>query len=200
MCVYSDSLNKLIEAINQIGNINWLDVVTLIISTGSLIFAVLVPVRIANKENKTALFEKRFNTYIEITKLIKFSDLLKEIKDKNLSGDLKAQDVIERFSSVFNCVLSNGSSVLNYENRILPTIEENKNSAKTIVFLYNKTLNHKQKDIGDVLENIYLELKNLLKVACKNQEYNSLAADSFIKYLDDFIKNYKNALEKPLKL
>lgn len=200
MCIYLDVLNNIAESINQLRKINWLDVVTLIISTGSLIFAVLVPVRIANKQNKTALFEKRFNTYVEITKLIKFSDLLKEIKDKNLSDDLKAQDVIERFSSVFNCVLSNGSSVLNYENRILPAIEENENSAKTIVFLYSKALKHKQKDIGDVIENIYLELQNLLKVACKNEEYNSLAADSFIKYLDDFMKNYKSTLEKPLKL
>lgn len=200
MCVYYDSLNKLIEAINQIGSINWLDIVTLIISTGSLIFAVLVPVRIANKENKTALFEKRFNTYVEITKLIKFSDLLKKIKDADLSDDLKAQDVIEKFSSVFNCVLSNGSSVLNYENKILPAIEANKNSAKTIVFLYSKTLNHKPKDIGDEIENIYLELKNLLKVASKNEEYDSFAADSFIKYLNDFMNNYKSALEKPLKL
>lgn len=200
MCVYSDSLNKLIEAINQIGNINWLDVVMLIISTGSLIFAVLVPVRIANKESKTALFEKRFNTYVEITKLIKFSDLLKEIKDESLSDDLKAQDVIENFSSVFNCVLSNGSSVLNYENRILPAIEENKTSAKTIVFLYSKAVNNKHRDIEVKIENIYIELKKLLKTASKNEEYDSSAADLFIKYLDDFVKNYKNAIEKPLKL
>ena len=200
MCIYSDVLNNIAESINQLGRINWLDVLTLIISTGSLIFAVLVPVRIANKENKTALFEKRFNTYVEITKLIKFSDLLKKIKDKNLSNDLKAQDVIENFSSVFSCVLSNGSSVLNYENRILPAIEENKNSAKTIVFLYSKALNHKQKDIEDEIENIYIELKKLLKTANKNEEYDSIAADLFIKYLDDFMKNYKYALEKPLKL
>lgn len=122
MCIYLDVLNNIAESINQLGKINWLDVVTLIISTGSLIFAVLVPVRIANKENKTALFEKRFNTYIEITKLIKFSDLLKKTKGKNLSEDLKVQDILENFSSVFNCVLSNGSSVLNYENKILPAI------------------------------------------------------------------------------
>lgn len=200
MCIYLDVLNNIAESINQLGRINWLDVISLIISTGSLIFAVLVPVRIANKENKTALFEKRFNTYVEITKLIKFSDLLKEIKDADLSDNLKAQDVIEKFSSVFNCVLPNGSSVLNYENKILPAIEANKNSAKTIVFLYSKTLNHKPKDIGDEIENIYLELKNLLKVASKNEEYDSFAADSFIKYLNDFMNNYKSALEKPLKL
>ena len=200
MCIYLDVLNNIAESINQLGRINWLDVISLIISTGSLIFAVLVPVRIANKENKTALFEKRFNTYVEITKLIKFSDLLKEIKDADLSDNLKAQDVIEKFSSVFNCVLSNGSSVLNYENKILPAIEANKNSAKTIVFLYSKTLNHKPKDIGDEIENIYLELKNLLKVASKNEEYDSFAADSFIKYLNDFMNNYKSALEKPLML
>lgn len=200
MCVYSDSLNKLIEAINQIGNINWLDVVMLIISTGSLIFAVLVPVRIANKESKTALFEKRFNTYVEITKLIKFSDLLKEIKDESLSDDLKAQDVIENFSSVFNCVLSNGSSVLNYENRILPAIEENKTSAKTIVFLYSKAVNNTHRDIEVKIDNIFIELKKLLKTASKYDEYDSCAADLFIKFLDDFVKNYKNAIEKPLKL
>lgn len=200
MCVYSDSLNKLVEAINQIGSINWLDIVTLIISTGSLIFAVLVPIRIANKENKTALFEKRFNTYVEITKLIKFSDLLKRIKNKNLSDDLKAQEVIENFSSVFNCILSNGSSVLNYENKILPAIEENKTFAKTIVFLYSKALNNKHGDIEEKIENIYLELKKLLKVACKNEEYDSSAADSFVKHLDDFMNNYKSALEQPLKL
>lgn len=200
MCVYSDSLNKLVEAINQIGSINWLDIVTLIISTGSLIFAVLVPIRIANKENKTALFEKRFNTYVEITKLIKFSDLLKRIKNKNLSDDLKAQEVIENFSSVFNCILSNGSASLNYEKRILPTIEENKTHTKTIVFLYSKVLKNNDRDIEDKIESIYLELKKLLNTASENEEYDSKAADSFIEYLDDFMKNYKMVLEKPLKL
>lgn len=200
MCVYSDSLNKLVEAINQIGSINWLDIVTLIISTGSLIFAVLVPIRIANKENKTVLFEKRFNTYVEITKLINFSDLLKRIKNKNLSDDLKAQEVIEIFSSVFNCILSNCSTSLNYEKRILPTIDENKTHTKTIVFLYSKVLKNNDRDIEDKIESIYLELKKLLKTASENEEYDSKAADSFIEYLDDFMKNYKMVLEKPLKL
>ena len=200
MCVYSDSLNKLIEAINQIGNINWLDVVTLIISTGSLIFAVLVPVRIAIKENKTALFEKRFNTYVEITKLIKFSELLVKIKDQQLSEDLKTQYILGNFSSAFNCILSYGSDILNYEKIILPTIEENKTYTKTIVFLYSKSFNKKHKDIEEKIENIYIELKKLLETASKNKEYDSSAAALFIKNLNDFMKDYKNALEKPLKL
>ena len=73
-----DELINVLEHIRQLLENDFWEIVSIIISGTALIFAILVPVRIANKQNKIALFEKRFEAYANLLKLKSFSDMLKK--------------------------------------------------------------------------------------------------------------------------
>lgn len=73
----SESLNSIADAINKLGNVSFFEIMSLIISTASLFFAILIRIRIANGQDRITLFEKRLRVYLEIMKIVQFSDWLK---------------------------------------------------------------------------------------------------------------------------
>lgn len=82
-------MKEIVEAINQLGETGWMNyvklgatVVSLIISTMALIFAIIVPIKIAKRQDQIALFEKRYNLYVRFTKVTAFIKVLETNKIK----------------------------------------------------------------------------------------------------------------------
>lgn len=85
-------MNEIVEAINKLGETSWMDyvqlgatVVGIIISALAVIYAVKVPKKIAEEQNRIALFEKRYSLYVDFTKVLAVVKIFEtnEIKTKN---------------------------------------------------------------------------------------------------------------------
>ena len=81
-----DEITKLINAINNLGYPNWLDyvqviatIISVIISALAVIMAVRIPKKIAEKQDKIALFNKRFDSFSSLQKCLAFAELIKTI-------------------------------------------------------------------------------------------------------------------------
>lgn len=78
-------MEDLIKAIQELGNLNWMDyvqliatVISIIISACAVYYAVNIPKRIAEEQNKIALFEKRYELYIIFTKSTAFVKVIEQ--------------------------------------------------------------------------------------------------------------------------
>lgn len=85
-------MKEIVEAINKLGETNCIDyvqlvatVVSVIISAIAVIYAVKVPKKIAEEQNRIALFEKRYSLYVDFTKVLAVVKIFEtnEIKTKN---------------------------------------------------------------------------------------------------------------------
>lgn len=63
-------MEELVNSIRELGNLSWLDyvqlgltVVTIIISALALFYAIRIPKKIAEEQNRIALFEKRYEAF-----------------------------------------------------------------------------------------------------------------------------------------
>ena len=63
-------MEELIKAIQELGNLSWIDyvqlgltIVTILISALALFYAIRVPKKIAEEQNKIALFDKRYEVF-----------------------------------------------------------------------------------------------------------------------------------------
>ena len=77
-------MEELIRVIQELGELSWMDyvqliltIITIIISAVALIFAIRIPRKIAEEQNRIALFEKRYNIFQFYEKCISFSNALK---------------------------------------------------------------------------------------------------------------------------
>lgn len=203
----TESLNSIAEAINELGNVSFLEIISLIISTASLIFAVLIPIRIANKQDRIALFEKRFMVYLELMKIVQFSDWLKN-QDKDNTTIIEAFVVAERkeciinqFIYIFNVGTYEASNYI-FEKKIHPAIEKSMIIINTIPFLYGKRLKNNQALITEDIDNIYRKLIEFMKnvSSASINTIDDTSKRNFTCSVENFIKKYKVILIKPLKL
>ena len=56
-------------------------IITTIISVSSLFAAIFIPLRIMKKQNKIAVFDKRFAVYQEIKKIVAFAEPVQKLKE-----------------------------------------------------------------------------------------------------------------------
>lgn len=81
-----EEITKLTNAITCLGQPNWLDylqavasILSIMISAIAVVMAVRIPKKIAKKQDKIALFNKRFDSFNSLQKCLAFSDLIKTI-------------------------------------------------------------------------------------------------------------------------
>ena len=76
-------MEELIKAIKELGNLSWIDyvqlgltIVTIIISALALFYAIRVPKKIAEEQNKIALFDKRYEVFQLFERCVSFNKAL----------------------------------------------------------------------------------------------------------------------------
>ncbi len=82
-------MNEIVEAINKLGEISWMDyvqlgatVLSIIISALAVFYAIKVPKKIAEEQNKITLFEKRYEIFHFYELCFDFCDRLFRHRDK----------------------------------------------------------------------------------------------------------------------
>lgn len=76
-------MEELIKAIQELGNLSWIDyvqlgltIVTILISALALFYAIRVPKKIAEEQNKIALFDKRYEAFQLFERCVSFNNAL----------------------------------------------------------------------------------------------------------------------------
>ena len=78
-------MEELIKAIQELGNLSWIDyvqlgltIVTILISALALFYAIRVPKKIAEEQNKIALFDKRYEVFQLFERCVSFNKALRK--------------------------------------------------------------------------------------------------------------------------
>ena len=76
-------MEELIKVIQELGNLSWIDyvqlgltIITIIISALALFYAIKVPKRIAEDQNRIALFDKRYEVFQLFERCVSFNKAL----------------------------------------------------------------------------------------------------------------------------
>lgn len=208
-----DELINVLEHIRQLLENDFWEIVSIIISGTALIFAILVPVRIANKQNKIALFEKRFEAYANLLKLKSFSDMLKKeecsfdskiiaaANPQNIDGERgrRCSEVLLNFQSFFY----NGDKRpdgVNIARVMLYTVRNLELSLQTLPMLYSKNLKNNGKEANKEITKIFEDLAALINSLVTCETNCELYRTNFIVKMDSFADKYSNIFEKGIRL
>ena len=78
-------MEELIKAIEELGNLSWIDyvqfgltIITILISAFALFYAVRVPKKIAEEQNKIELFDKRYEVFQLFERCVSFNKALQK--------------------------------------------------------------------------------------------------------------------------
>lgn len=76
-------MEELIKVIQELGNLSWIDyvqlgltIITIIISALALFYAIKIPKRIAEDQNRIALFDKRYEVFQLFERCVSFNKVL----------------------------------------------------------------------------------------------------------------------------
>ena len=208
-----DELINVLEHIRQLLENDFWEIVSIIISGTALIFAILVPVRIANKQNKIALFEKRFEAYANLLKLKSFSDMLKKeecsfdskiiaaANPQNIDGERgrRCSEVLLNFQSFFY----NGDKRpdgVNIARVMLYTVRNLELSLQTLPMLYSKNLKNNGKEANKEITKIFEDLAALINSLVTCETNCELYRTNFIVKMDSFADKYSNIFDKGIRL
>lgn len=212
-----EELILLLEETNKIlsqnSNYNFWEIVSVLISGAALVFAILVPVRIANKQNKITLFEKRFSAYSDLLKLKSFADL---INDNSYSFDSKelvvpgadaesekyrrCSEIMRNFQAFFYGEEERPKGA-NLGRITLYTLRALELSLHTLPMLYSKQLPNKGKDANEEITEIFVDLTQfLMSLISASGPRNDLCRIGFINKFNAFFDKYADIFEKGIRL
>lgn len=213
-----DKLISVLEEVNKVlahyTNDNTLEIVSIAISGLALLFAILVPVRIANKQNKIALFEKRFAAYSDLLKLKAYSDLLKSDECSLLSKDVEAtgknpidemnrrrKQILVNFHAFFcgDVKSSEDKSVAQFTLFTIRTLEI---SIHTLPMLYSKKMSNKGRVAGNEITIMFEDLSKFLEAMIPSQHasVNDKYRTNFITEFDAFFDKYADIFENGIRI
>ena len=209
-------MNELINVLDQIRQLlehDFWELISIIISGAALIFAILVPVRIANKQNKIALFEKRFEAYANLLMLKAFSDILKkkecsfdskiiaEANPQNIDGERgrRSSEVLLNFQSFFYKGDKRPDGV-DLARVMLYTVRNLELSLQTLPMLYSKNLKNRGEDANKEITKTFEDLAALINSLVTCDVNSELHRTNFIAQMDLFADKYSNVFEKGIRL
>lgn len=209
-------MEELINILEQIYHLlakDFWNIASIIISGAALVFAIFVPVRIANKQNKIALFEKRFEAYANLLKLKAFSDLLKRedcffdsknlatANSQNISGERgrRCNEVLLNFQAFFYSGDKKPDGV-NVARVMLYTVRNLELSLQTLPMLYSKSLKNKGVGASKEITKIFEDLAAFINSLVNCETDCELHRTNFITNMDLFADKYSNLFEEGIRL
>ena len=208
-----DELVSVLGQIHQTLQTDLWEIVSIIISGMALIFAIFVPVRIANKQNKIALFEKRFKAYANLLKLNAFSDILKRddcsFDYKSLVAATPYNPDGERGHRCSEVLLNFQAFFYNGEKKLdgvdlgrvmLYTVRNLELSLQTLPMLYSKKLKNNGEDSSKEITKIFEDLASLINSLVNCERNIELHRANFITNMDLFSNKYSGIFEEGIRL
>lgn len=175
--------------------------------------AIAISVKTAKKQNKIALFDKRFEAYANLLKLKAFADILKRTEcsfeptaiakanPQNIDGEKgrRCSEVLSNFQAFFY----NGDKKpdgVNVARVMLYTVRTLELSVQTLPMLYSKVLRKNgmdaNKEITEIFESLAAFISSLISCDSNNEKYRV----EFVEKMDTFADKYSNVFEKGLRL
>lgn len=196
-------LNQIINILSQPISIS--DIISLILTAISVFAAIFVPYRIMKKQNNIAIFEKRFEIYILIEKIINFSksvEKLKELPDKQNPEEMELSYCnLQIWFSMFNKANSYEETIPKDFLTSVKTLDEIFTTQSTLLrsasFLFEKDVSQFVLELEQKYQSFIKNLsQNLLPHI--NNNY-SLTKTDFISYVNGH-PDYQKLFIKYLKL
>lgn len=208
-----------IDALAQPRLIDWLAVcvslMSAVISGVAIWFAVRVPKKIAEQQNKIALFEKRYHAYTSLLTLQRFSSALnKEFLKDNTPDEhgllwhisAKAGLCCLHFAASFGYQPQLLKDELNIKSvsQTLMILKEFEMDLYTVPFIFDFVGDEKdkiEKEISEIFEPLFIFMTEVTTYNFK-QDYkiNDKNRQEFIKKTNEFIEKYAESFEQELKI
>lgn len=192
---------------------NTLEIISIAISGAALLFAILVPVRIANKQNAIALLEKRFAAYSDLLKVKSFADMMKkddcsfQMKDIIATGKDPEFEKARRCSEVllnFQAMFHSGEvkpDAANVARVTIFTVRSLELSLHTLPMLYSKKLPKKGADASKDVSKIFESLAQFMSAMVEpNRSINDTDRTDFVSRVDAFFEKYADIFEDGIRL
>ena len=174
--VYPEQFENSWNAVSGIAA--WAGVVVSVISVLASSLAIVFAVRVADKQNKIELLDRRLNCYNELAKHIDFAVSLKKCKDK--------KEVVQYFKHFFELPI-------NIDLSALPPdfVKENKNALYQFPFIFHGITRF---EIYDVYESFLILVKALLQ---ENSDFED-AKQKYIQIVLGFSEKHINIIKEKL--
>lgn len=210
------ALNFLCEKnawLNATCNFTLLDVASVIISGAALIFAIFIPVRIANRQDKIALFEKRFAAYSDFLDIKTFAEIIKT-DDFSFVGDSDSEkrlQVIVEFQRRKELVLWHFNAIIgavpkevgsNTLQKVMSLLSEKEMSIHSLQFLYCKKLKKltTPEKLNKEIEQMFISLGSFMRDVSLNNTVNDQDRIDFTTNVIAFYDKYADFFEKHLSV
>ena len=206
-------MEEIVKAIEKIAEKNIIDYLLVIVPIVASLIAIVISIVVSQKQNKIALFEKRFDAYANLLKLKAFSDMLKKeecsfdpkviaaANAQNVDGERgrRCGEILLNFQAFFYDGEKKPDAV-NVARVTLYTIRNVELSLQTLPMLYSKTLKDKgniaNKEITKIFEDLTLFMNSLITCDRNNDQYR----EGFVAKMDLFVDKYSNIFEKGIRL
>lgn len=194
-------MNRLIEAVNALGKITFLDWAPLILSVIATWAAIYVPSKIAKKQNKIAVFDKLYTAYGKLLMVESFAHAISDYGFDKEDGALSDRyNYFINFKTNFEYY----PDIMDEETSIgeaMAALSRNEIQAYMIAMLISK--NEKQKrECSKMISAIYEPLFQLTKQVimfeeCEVEHVMEVKRE-FVKNTRDFFDRYARDIEKKL--
>ena len=184
-------MEELIRVIQELGELSWMDyvqliltIITIIVSAVALIFAIRIPRKIAEEQNKIALFEKRYNIFQFYEKCVSFSNALK--RSETLDEIKRSCD----FSFEIKCEQTDF-------NEMMLLLEKFEYTAHQLHFLFPGIIDEDANSLYLALYHFILQMVEVDKVVVRDI---SGAKNTYISEMENFKKKYEKIIFEQLEL
>lgn len=197
-------LNQIIDILSQPISIS--DIISLVLASISVFAAIFVPYKIMEKQNKIAVFEKRFEIYCIIEKIINFSNAIEKLKtlpDKQNPDEIELSYCnLQIWFTMFNNAESYDKEMPKEFLTTVKFLDEILTTQSTLLksasFLFGKEVSQFVLELEQKYQTFIKNLSQNLLPHIKNNNY-SLTKTDFISYVNSH-SDYQKMFTKYLKL
>lgn len=196
-----ETLEKIIKILEQPISVS--DVISIIVSIISVFIAIFVPYKIMEKQNKIAIFEKRFQIYNEIELIYRFTESIENLK--TIPGMPNPPDNVLAEANLN--IWYNMNKGLSFEINIgdkdffkyIKAVDEARHEQQKILntseFLFGKDLFSFIKELNDKYDAFLVVLtQNLFSKEGKNYSTTKNELITFVNNNKDYSKKFKKYL------
>ena len=195
-------MQRMIEAVNELGKPTLLDWAPIGLSTLAIIVAVLIPSIIAKKQNKIAVFDKLFDAYSHLLMTKSFAEA---IKDYVFTSDpLEVQRLRALAFVHFEAAFGYKPDLDSYEESIgkaLASLRNNETKVHMISLLIAKSKNEMKScatAINAIYEPLFLFVTALVMFDLRNPDNINVNLKDFIQAINAFFVSYSETIEDEL--
>ncbi len=195
-------------AANTIATPNWATILSAIASIGAILAAVIIAIKqakiakkqneiaekqaeISDQQNKIALFEKKYDVFCELFKIVNISDQI------DYSGPHKRYSLLHEIEAIYGIEFASDQDIVNQLLKTLTRIKQSEYIIKQSAFLFDCL---DEADIDRLIESMMECMIFIIKDNGKMVNTEANDVQEFITVCTDFNSKYLDAIKAELSL